>query len=189
MRQSAVALAVVAATASSSYYSALAFQAFHAKQRHGVVASSSVVSSSSTSTTTTSALAAFRLKDGETQNMFEGPLPLVKERDACGVGFIANVNSGGEELLLRWCAHHVKNILLCNCNCIIIDKYSSSTHTIHLSLSSSSTRRIWHAQSPPARPTRPRLHGAPWRLWRRWHLGRRCGHHDTNPLETLCTIS
>ena len=97
MRQSAVALAVVAATASSSsYYSALAFQAFHAKQRHGV-ASSSVASS-----TTSSALTAFRLKDGETQNMFEGPLPLVKERDACGVGFIANVNSGGE-LLLRWC--------------------------------------------------------------------------------------
>ncbi len=28
--------------------------------------------------------------------MFEGPLPLVRERDACGVGFIANVNSGGE---------------------------------------------------------------------------------------------
>ena len=105
MRQSAVALAVVAATASSSsYYSALAFQAFHAKRHQHHVASSSVASSSTSSaTTTTSALAAFRLKDGETQNMFEGPLPLVKERDACGVGFIANVNSGGEELLLRWC--------------------------------------------------------------------------------------
>ena len=41
-------------------------------------------------------LNAFQLKDGETHNMFEGPTPLVKERDACGVGFIANTNSGGE---------------------------------------------------------------------------------------------
>lgn len=29
-------------------------------------------------------------------NMFDGPTPLVKERDACGVGFIANTHSGGE---------------------------------------------------------------------------------------------
>lgn len=29
-------------------------------------------------------------------NMFDGPLPLVKERDACGVGFIANTKSGEE---------------------------------------------------------------------------------------------
>ena len=28
-------------------------------------------------------------------NMFDGPLPLVKERDACGVGFIANTKTGG----------------------------------------------------------------------------------------------
>jgi glutamate synthase domain-containing protein 1 len=28
--------------------------------------------------------------------MFEGPAPLVKERDACGVGFIANTQSGGK---------------------------------------------------------------------------------------------
>ena len=45
---------------------------------------------------TTTTLNAFQLKDGETQNMFEGPAPLVKERDACGVGFIANTKSGGE---------------------------------------------------------------------------------------------
>lgn len=31
----------------------------------------------------------------EPSNMFEGPLPLVKERDACGVGFIANTKAGG----------------------------------------------------------------------------------------------
>ena len=35
--------------------------------------------------------------DGTTQtsNMFEGPGPLVKERDACGVGFIVYTKSGG----------------------------------------------------------------------------------------------
>jgi hypothetical protein len=31
----------------------------------------------------------------QTSNMFEGPGPLVRERDACGVGFIANTKSGG----------------------------------------------------------------------------------------------
>eukprot|EP00569_Conticribra_weissflogii_P004752 CAMPEP_0171341962 /NCGR_PEP_ID=MMETSP0878-20121228/12651_1 /TAXON_ID=67004 /ORGANISM="Thalassiosira weissflogii, Strain CCMP1336" /LENGTH=1701 /DNA_ID=CAMNT_0011844453 /DNA_START=175 /DNA_END=5280 /DNA_ORIENTATION=- len=39
---------------------------------------------------------AFPLKEGEVSNMFEGPRPLVKERDACGVGFIANTSSGEE---------------------------------------------------------------------------------------------
>lgn len=28
-------------------------------------------------------------------NMFDGPLALTRERDACGVGFIANTQSGG----------------------------------------------------------------------------------------------
>jgi len=37
---------------------------------------------------------AFDLKEGETSNMFEGPGPLVKERDACGVGFVANTKAG-----------------------------------------------------------------------------------------------
>ena len=41
---------------------------------------------------------AFDLKEGEVSNMFEGPAPLVKERDACGVGFIANTSSGGKIL-------------------------------------------------------------------------------------------
>jgi len=44
----------------------------------------------------TTSLNAFQLKEGETKNMFEGPAPLVKERDACGVGFIANTQSGDE---------------------------------------------------------------------------------------------
>lgn len=33
--------------------------------------------------------------------MFDGPLALVKERDACGVGFIANVNNGGTHKVLQ----------------------------------------------------------------------------------------
>jgi len=48
----------------------------------------------------TTTLNAFQLKDDETQNMFEGPAPLVKERDACGVGFIANTKSGGEFIII-----------------------------------------------------------------------------------------
>ena len=28
-------------------------------------------------------------------NIFDGPMALTKERDACGVGFIANTKSGG----------------------------------------------------------------------------------------------
>lgn len=90
MTQTAVIIAAVIAASSSSSSSA-----FHAhniqslsKYRHGdhYHAEGSM----------TTALHAFRLKEGETENMFEGPLPLVRERDACGVGFIANVNSGGE---------------------------------------------------------------------------------------------
>jgi hypothetical protein len=34
-------------------------------------------------------------KSDRPSNMFDGPTPLVKERDACGVGFIANTKSGG----------------------------------------------------------------------------------------------
>jgi hypothetical protein len=32
----------------------------------------------------------------EDSNIFDGPMALTKERDACGVGFIANTQSGGE---------------------------------------------------------------------------------------------
>jgi glutamate synthase domain-containing protein 1 len=32
-------------------------------------------------------------------NMFDGPMALTRERDACGVGFIANTKSGGKEWL------------------------------------------------------------------------------------------
>lgn len=40
---------------------------------------------------------AFDTRDGRPSNMFDGPAPLVRERDACGVGFIANAQSSGEE--------------------------------------------------------------------------------------------
>jgi len=39
---------------------------------------------------------AFKLKEGQKSNMFDGPMSLVQERDACGVGFICNAKSGGE---------------------------------------------------------------------------------------------
>lgn len=34
-------------------------------------------------------------KTDEPSNIFDGPMALTKERDACGVGFIANTKSGG----------------------------------------------------------------------------------------------
>jgi hypothetical protein len=43
-----------------------------------------------------SELNAFKLKEGQTPNMFDGPMSLTRERDACGVGFIANTQSGGK---------------------------------------------------------------------------------------------
>lgn len=54
---------------------------------------------------------AFNLKEGQVSNMFEGPAPLVKERDACGVGFIANTSSGGK-IVERGTKLLVKAILL-----------------------------------------------------------------------------
>lgn len=60
----------------------------------------------------TTTLNAFQLKDGETQNMFEGPAPLVKERDACGVGFIANTKSGGELYMLWFSLFKVGGVVL-----------------------------------------------------------------------------
>jgi hypothetical protein len=40
---------------------------------------------------------AFRLESGKESNMFDGPMSFVKERDACGVGFIFNGNKGGKK--------------------------------------------------------------------------------------------
>ena len=75
----AAMMAVIAASAASAFQT-------HVSSRHAVKVDHSA----------TTALKAFQLKEGETKNMFEGPRPLVKERDACGVGFIANTQSGGE---------------------------------------------------------------------------------------------
>ena len=83
MRLSSAALIAVLATSGSSYISSFQLQ-------HGVTRRDSAALERVTS------LQAFKLKDGETKNMFEGPAPLVKERDACGVGFIANTQSGGK---------------------------------------------------------------------------------------------
>lgn len=35
-------------------------------------------------------------KTDQPSNMFDGPLAQTRERDACGVGFIANTQSGGK---------------------------------------------------------------------------------------------
>ena len=51
-------------------------------------------STSSVKASSTSLLMAFQ--SSQPSNMFDGPAPLVKERDACGVGFVANVNNSGE---------------------------------------------------------------------------------------------
>lgn len=75
-------LAVIAASSAVS-----AFQAFAPR-------------STVPATSTTTSLNVFQLREGETRNMFDGPAPIVKERDACGVGFIANTQSGGEWTLL-----------------------------------------------------------------------------------------
>ncbi len=84
MRLSSAALIAVVASSASSYISS--FQVQHGlTQRHNTAAMERVTS-----------LQAFKLKEGETKNMFEGPTPLVKERVACGVGFIANTQSGGK---------------------------------------------------------------------------------------------
>lgn len=70
-------MAIVAAGAASAFQT-------HVPRPHAVAGPS------------TTSLNAFQLKEGETKNMFEGPAPLVRERDACGVGFIVNPKSGGE---------------------------------------------------------------------------------------------
>tara|TARA_B110001450_G_C17286338_1_gene345596 strand:+ start:430 stop:552 length:123 start_codon:yes stop_codon:yes gene_type:complete len=39
---------------------------------------------------------AFKSHGAAESNMFDGPMALTKERDACGVGFVANTQSGGK---------------------------------------------------------------------------------------------
>lgn len=84
MRLSSAALIAVVASSASSYISSFQLQ-------HGLTHGRN-----SAAMERVTSLQAFKLKEGETKNMFEGPTPLVKERDACGVGFIANTQSGGK---------------------------------------------------------------------------------------------
>ena len=63
---------------------------WHDKTRHDFKSSKQI------SLSTTALCMAFQIKEGEKSNMFDGPMSLVKERDACGVGFICNGKSGGE---------------------------------------------------------------------------------------------
>ncbi len=50
---------------------------------------------------------AFDSCSSKPSNMFEGPAPLVKERDACGVGFIANTQSGGKCMFYKMNLEHM----------------------------------------------------------------------------------
>ena len=47
--------------------------------------------------------------DKGTTNMWDGPMALTRERDACGVGFIANTNSGG---MSSYSLRRIRGILL-----------------------------------------------------------------------------
>ncbi|MGK3735851.1 MAG: hypothetical protein ACI8RD_000706 [Bacillariaceae sp.] len=39
---------------------------------------------------------AFKTSTDEQSNIFDGPMALTKERDACGVGFVSNTQNGGK---------------------------------------------------------------------------------------------
>ena len=97
---SAAISAAIAASVGSSYISAYVHQlprGYSVSRRMASSGAASVAVDHAAAMKRSTALSmAFRLKEGEKSNMFEGPTPLVKERDACGVGFIAN--TGGGEL-------------------------------------------------------------------------------------------
>lgn len=56
---------------------------------------------------------AFQLESGKESNMFDGPMSLLRERDACGVGFIFNGKKEGKKICLSasqplgYCQHHL----------------------------------------------------------------------------------
>lgn len=80
-------------------------------------------------------------------NMFDGPAPLVKERDACGVGFIANTNSGGT--------------YVCRITAITEDKQRAHLRVFDLTNTTISHNRIRKPQSSIGRASRTRLYGTP----------------------------
>lgn len=54
----------------------------------------------------------------EPSNIFDGPMALTKERDACGVGFIANTKAGGKFAISRAVFfYHFKFQLETNMSC------------------------------------------------------------------------
>lgn len=103
----------------------------------------------------------------QTSNMFEGPGPLVRERDACGVGFIANTKSGGTFisllLLLPTCR------ILLSQNIPMVSRFTRISISLTLLLRPqrfTTRRRVWYAQGPSRRNRCTHLHGAPWCLRR-----------------------
>jgi len=79
-------LAFIPSSQQNAMKNAFGLQTKLTKQRHNTIPNSSLID--------VALRMGFTLEDGETSNMFDGPAPLVKERDACGVGFIANTKYG-----------------------------------------------------------------------------------------------
>jgi hypothetical protein len=59
------------------------------------ICDSSSSSSSSSSSLSTSTQLSMAFRTDKPSNMFDGPMALTKERDACGVGFIINAKTPG----------------------------------------------------------------------------------------------
>jgi hypothetical protein len=49
--------------------------------------------------------------DSKPSNMFDGPMALTKERDACGVGFVANTKSGGTATSNFYCSEYIQDLV------------------------------------------------------------------------------
>ncbi len=103
---------------------------------------------------------AFDLKDGEKSNMFDGPLPLTKERDACGVGFIANTKSGGKyspRLAFSYKRHQSSKMLLPSIisRCKLTFYFRCTLLITHRSFLFGYCRRVWHSQGSSARSVCP----------------------------------
>jgi len=92
---------------------------------------------------------AFDLSDSQMSNMFDGPLPLTKERDACGVGFIANTQSGGK-FRSDFCHNFPKFVSRIFLQVELFPCPLLASYILHCS--SFEFRGVWYAQSSPARP-------------------------------------
>lgn len=127
-------------------------------------------------------------------NIFDGPMSLTKERDACGVGFIANTQSGGQFCVKfvftgRYCWD---SPFICVAKMpMLADFICHGLYTILTELMSFLVlyRRIWYPSSNPTRIVSAHMHGTSWCLRRRLNFGRRSWCHDTNPMEIVRGIS